>query len=311
MISLSQSILATLAYSDIFDYPLTEEEIYRWLVETTDWEINGNQNNSKATKVSPTDLKNNLSLLIKNKQIESLGDYYFLSARKHIIQVRLSHLKPSQEKHAIAQKAGKILAKIGWIQMVGITGSLAMNNCQKNDDVDLLIVTQNNRLWLVRPLATLLLLLSGLKVRRFGEERVKNKLCLNIFMEEGNLLVDKHNLFTAHEIAQIVPIYQNGNSYSKLINSNQWVNRFLVNHTLPTKLNETSLPGVSYINILIYYLNRLFHLMQQKYMQKKQTKEVVHLHHASFHPNILDNTIKNSFLTRLSTINKIAIGRVE
>jgi len=48
---------------------------------------------------------------------------------------------------------------IKWIpglRMVGIGNSVSMNSASKNSDIDLFIVTDKNRMWLVRILVTLI-----------------------------------------------------------------------------------------------------------------------------------------------------------
>jgi hypothetical protein len=104
--------------------------------------------------------------------------------------------------------------------MVSITGSLAMNNVSDpQDDIDLLIVTARNRVWLARGLVILVVHLA----RRFGLE-----LCPNYLMAEHQLELGEPSLFAAHELAQLLPLY-GLEIYHRLLQSNAWMADYLPN----------------------------------------------------------------------------------
>lgn len=314
MTGLSALILATLAYSDIFDYPLTAKEISRWLVGSTNWD---NKDKSKLADVSLSNIETELKLLLQAKKVESYRVtktiFYFLPGRQSIINIRKICLHYSKDKWQIAQKAALVLRRLGWIKMVGVTGALAMDNCQEGDDVDLLIITSKGRLWLTRPLAILALRLSGLKVRRYGDTNVKNKLCPNMFIEEGDFLIKQHNLYTAHEVAQTKPIVNKNGSFGLFIKTNSWVSNYLPNSRLSYGEKKPSRRRclVNILTSLLTLLNRFAYRLQCRYMNLKRTNETITLSQVYFHPEMLSDKIKNSFLTRLTTINRIAVGRIE
>ena len=98
-----------------------------------------------------------------------------------------------------AQRYTRPIATIPFVRMVGITGSLAMNNARSHqDDIDLLIVTARNRVWLARGLVILIVHLA----RRFGVT-----ICPNYVMAQHCLEIGEPSLFFAHELAQLVPLY--------------------------------------------------------------------------------------------------------
>ena len=209
------AILRTLAYADIFDYPLKLEELHRFLI---------NQ------KTDNQFFKKNLKDL---KQISSKDKYFFLKNKERNIYLRKKREKYSRGKIKIAQKVAIWLKQIPWVKMVGITGNLAMFNADKEDDIDLLILTKKNRLWLSRFLAILITELLGLR-RRPGQKIVANKICLNMFLDEDHLQVPikERNLVTAHEICQLRPLFSKDNFYQKFIQQNQWSQSFLPNWKL-------------------------------------------------------------------------------
>ena len=136
--ALRASILKTLAYADIFDYPLTLNEINYWLI------------GPKAKYTSGV----YLSTL---PMVDHSQDLYFFKGRKSIVKLRQARSRWSQEKLKLARRVGEWLKVIPTIQMVALTGALAMSNSAVTDDIDLMIVTSPHTLWLTRPLVLLLL----------------------------------------------------------------------------------------------------------------------------------------------------------
>ena len=71
-----------------------------------------------------------------------------ITGRKSITRIKREQI--SKKKLQIARKAAKILGKISTVRFVGVTGALAMFNANIDSDIDLLIITSKNRLWLTR-----------------------------------------------------------------------------------------------------------------------------------------------------------------
>jgi hypothetical protein len=104
--------------------------------------------------------------------------------------------------------------------MVAITGSLAMNNVSEpRDDIDLLLVTVPGRVWLARGLSILVVHLA---------EQFDIELCPNYVMSEHDLNLGEPSIYTAHELAQLTPV-SGPATYHKLLESNDWMARFLPN----------------------------------------------------------------------------------
>ena len=78
------------------------------------------------------------------------GKYYFLPGRSHIVSLRQQREQFSKTKWLIARRVGEQLKKFPFIIAIFVTGALAMNNCPKDDDIDLMLVTYPNTLWITR-----------------------------------------------------------------------------------------------------------------------------------------------------------------
>ena len=263
------AVLRTTTYASIFNYHLSFEELYRYLIS--------------PEPVSKTKLKP-----------------YFITKPQPV-----NHF--SQLKWPIAQRAVKLLSYIPWINLVAATGALAMNNCQKDDDIDLMIITAANRLWLTRLLSLLLLF----PFLRRGS-RINNRLCLNLWLDETALNLKQRNLYVAHEICQLKPLYNRGQTYQKFISANLWYKRFLPNwtmeegrtlkaRTLPnrnSRLPAEKGPPVGGGCVLNGINSLAFHL-QYFYMKPKMTRERVGCHFAFFHPRPTGEIVLQKYQQRL------------
>ncbi|MCX6725724.1 MAG: hypothetical protein NT052_00190 [Candidatus Shapirobacteria bacterium] len=221
MVEFQEKILKTLAYADVFAYPLTLEEIHKFLISDT-----GNVRRETQNEIRKQ--LNEDSYLVLH--ITYHDGFYCFKNRQKIIQQRLQRFKWSQEKTKIAQEVANWLRLIPFIKMVSVTGNLAMKNADENDDIDLLIITGQKRLWLTRLLTIFLIELVS-KRRRPGDKKVKDKICLNMFLDEKHLAFPKseQNLFTAHEICQLKILWQREKVYQKFSKENQWYKKFLPN----------------------------------------------------------------------------------
>ena len=222
LVELKKAILSTLAYADIFDYPLRENEIYRFLISNFQFPI------AKQQAPLISNFQKKLSAL--SGVISKKNGFYCLRGREKIISIRKKREGWSKEKLKIAKRVAGWLKLIPSIKMVAVTGALAMMNSDKKDDIDLLIITSKNRLWLTRFLTVILVELIA-KRRHPADKEVKDKICLNMFLDEGHLKVPEkeQDLFSAHEVCQLKVLWDKNGIYQKFLKENQWVKQFLAN----------------------------------------------------------------------------------
>ena len=122
------------------------------------------------------------------------------------------------------------MSHIPTIKFIGISGGLALENATKDDDIDLFIIVKKGTLFTTR--FWILALLEWKKLRRKrGDRYPANKVCVNLLVDESRLLwsAKKRDLYIAHEIAQIKPLFERDNSYQKFMDSNIWIRKFLPN----------------------------------------------------------------------------------
>lgn len=195
------SILHTLAYADVFDYPLTAHEVYLYLASA----------NASFEEVAQT---------LENKALFSkIGAYYTLRGREEIVETRKQRARVASRLWPKAARYGRMIASLPFVRMVAITGSLAMNNTDEGKDVDYLIVTAPNHLWTCRALSLL--------VARLAKLEGVN-LCPNYLVTTKALGLDEHSLYVAHELAQMIPL-SGLEIYSEMRCLNDWMADYLPN----------------------------------------------------------------------------------
>lgn len=263
MSNLTSTQKFSVLYHDLFDFPLTEDEISKWSC------VNHNKR--------------------KSLQIKQTKGYYHIKGRESVVELRQQRQKASEKKLKIAKKAARIIAIIPSIKLVAISGALAMNNASKDSDIDLLIITSANSIWITRPFVYLLLKLNGFNIRKPKDPNERDKLCLNLWMDESNLKIEEQNLYTAHELAQLQPLVSKQSTFEYLLSQNSWVKKYWPNAVKLEEVNRTTYTA----NVVLRALNYLFFLPQRIYMQSKVTRETVTPTRAFFHPRDWGKEIEN------------------
>lgn len=215
--NIERAIVNTVSYVDAFDYPLTAAEIHRYLV---------------GLPLSPQKVQQALGhgLLIPDR-LGASGDFYMLPGREDVAELRRQRQAVADRLWPEAARYGALIARAPFVRMVAVTGSLAVNNVT-HEDIDYLIVTANDRLWVCRAFVILIVRWAA----RRGLE-----LCPNYFLTERALRFSQQNLYTAHEVTQMVPLYGRA-VYETLRRVNAWTYRYLPNAAGPPALSSTPWP---------------------------------------------------------------------
>ena len=295
----SQSLLyATVAYADIFDYPLTSAE-FRLFSLSSEKRI--------VTKIRGIESKT-----VRGKK------YYFLSGKEATIKKRRLQEAYAREKWRKAIIVSKALSHIPTVVLVGVTGGLAMENAKIDDDIDLYCVTDNGTLWITRLLVTVFVSLMG--VRRTPRAKdVKDTFCLNMFTTTDSMRIpkDERDLFSAHEVVQMTPLWEKAGTYKKFLIKNRWVESYLPNAWREKMQNEKTVnskqqierkkqfnhPLFTLYSLLFTSLEPLARILQLWYMKNSRTNEVIKSDVIRFHPNDARVWIKEKLDKRLKMYN--------
>jgi hypothetical protein len=218
--TLERAILETLAYFDIFDYPLRRDELFRYL---------------HGVRATQPFVDAGLQSAAIRDHVESSDGYVFLAGRSDIIALREVRRGYFHRAMPRATSYGRILGRLPFIRMVAMTGSCAMQNGDSTADLDFLLVTAADRLWLGRAFAVLLGRLTAVK---------GDVLCPNVIISERALLWPQQELYAAHELTQMVPL-AGAQMYARLREINSWALTFLPNASgSPSLATPDQKPGI-------------------------------------------------------------------
>jgi hypothetical protein len=207
MEAIEAAILRTVLYADVFHFPLTAAEIHHFLI----W-------GEPAEEDAVENWLANSPLLRQKLAYE--GEYVALRGREDLIPLRAARDTASRELWPLALRYGRWLSCLPFVRMVALTGALAMRNpTDAHDDLDYLLVTAPRRVWLARAFSIILVRLARLQ----GVE-----ICPNYVLAESNLTQERQDIFIAHEVSQMVPLYGHSH-YWRLRNCNPWVSEHLSN----------------------------------------------------------------------------------
>lgn len=285
-----RAVLATLAYADIFDYPLTLAQIHQFLI---------------GQKAQFADVKKTVERLAADSKIEKHFNFYHLPKRGQIVGIRRQRAKFYPEKITTARRSARLLQFLPQINLIGVSGGLAVANANCEDDIDFFIITATSRLWTGRLLATALLSLFGRR-RTPESKKLTNKICLNMFIDEKKMEITPHDLYLAHEVLQMQPIFVRGNTYQRFLAANSWAYQFLPNwrKTKPIVNGEGWLRSKSFsLSTPSLYLETLARRFQLNYMVKRRTIEKITPTKLQFHPQDVHHQVLKIYLQKLKELN--------
>lgn len=197
-----------------------------------------------------------------------------------------------------AKRLGELLAeRFPDILMVGITGSVAAGYPKKNEDIDLMIITKKDSLWITRLGVKIWTRINNIPRRKYGIRQKKDDFCFNLWLEEESLKlpVNRQGLRNAMDLILMKPIVNKNKIYEKFIGGNEWVKKYVANgygklifnfKFLPKRILQSSIISneKQKNNILKKIINRTVFELQYFYMKRKFTGETVDLKRAFFHP---------------------------
>jgi hypothetical protein len=218
---IEEAILRTVIYADLFSFPLNLRELHHYLIADQPHSL---MEVEQALKTS-TFLK---------QALEFPQEYIICAGRQEIIAIRAAREQASKQLWSPALRCGEWLARLPFVRMVALTGALAVRNASDNDDdLDYVLVTTAGRVWLARAFAIVLV--------RLGKTRGV-VICPNYVLAVSALEQEKQDLFMAHEVAQMLPIY-GVPLYDQMRAANAWVRAYLPNVDQPYFAEAERVPG--------------------------------------------------------------------
>ncbi len=211
MSELDDAILRTVLYGDVFHFAMSPREIHHFLIS------------DQSTTLHEVEQALQRSRRLAELLVQRDGLVAWVG-RADLIELRAAREAASAHLLPQARRYGRWLACLPFVRMVAITGALAMRNASDiRDDLDYVLVTAPGRVWLARAFAIVIVRLS----RRRGA-----LVCPNYVLAETALAQDRRNLYIAHEVAQMVPLYGFA-LYARMRDQNVWAADYLPNADAP------------------------------------------------------------------------------
>lgn len=280
--TISDTAATTVAYADVFDAVLTTEEAVFWAA-------------GRMTRFPDAVRKT-------DRVIRGRTTYVTMRGRAHLVAERVRRERIAVSKWKSVTRIAAAFRFVPTLLLVGVTGGLSMNNARQEDDIDLFFVARRGTLWVTRLMVTLIAELFGTR-RRPGDFTVKDKVCLNMFVAEDDLTlpVAERDLFAAHEVLQMKPLWEREDAYARFLRANSWVQRYLPNAwkgkaaALPSRHNERRSRFLS----LFYLLEPLVKYVQLRYMNRRRTNEIIRKGQIRFHPTDARLWVRERLANRL------------
>jgi len=215
---IKEAIVKTIAFFDLFDYPVTVFELWRFI-------------NIKCELNSVLSILQSRSDPIALRVIGSLNGFYFLQGRSDIIRKRMERYNYTDRKIKKAILVARIFKFIPWIKMIAVSNIIGAHNLKNKSDIDIFIITEKDRVWLSRFFSTGLMKLLRQRPKQ-GDEQ--DKICLNFYLSSEDLdlkkfMMDNMDVYYIYWLANLVPIYNKVDTYQKLIKANNWLKHYLPN----------------------------------------------------------------------------------
>ncbi|MCQ4142450.1 nucleotidyltransferase domain-containing protein [Chryseobacterium sp. EO14] len=214
--SKKEEIINTLKYFHFFKFPLTFEELHRYL--------HYNETEKK--------LKVLLKELISEEKVFEIENCYLLENNIFWVERKIKGKALANSKILNAKKNANIIYWFPFVRAVFISGSLSKGFADEHSDMDFFIITEKKRLWIARTLLHIFKKITFLF-------RKQHNFCMNYFIDSSELQLEEKNIFTAYEIATLIPC-RGAEIYGNFIKANSWVLDFLPNNVQRNTESDTN-----------------------------------------------------------------------
>jgi hypothetical protein len=296
---LHTSILKTIAYFDLFSYPLTLEDIRRFL----------------DVKAEEAAISEETEMLVREGRLYRLGAYYSLQDNSALALRRLRGEAHADDLLRIADRGARLLYQFPFVRGVCVSGSLSKRCADEKADIDYFIITSANRIWIARTLMHLFKKLTYL----LGHQ---HRYCMNYYIDEDALEIREKNIFTAIELFTLLPM-SGDEGLDKFFKANDWTSEYFPGYRdRSRKANETRPP--SFIKRLFERIlnngfgnrleNKLRRITDQRWRQKTEQQrrnmkgDVLTLqcgkHYSRPNPEIFQQKVLAKYHSRLNDVFK-------
>lgn len=223
--NIENSILSAVSYYDIFEYPLTCWEVWKWAYNRKQ-EIGNRKQDFRLSDVH--------AILVNSDKLKNFlchkNGFYFLKGREEIVEIRRQRYLLAQKRWKKLQKIAAILQVTPFLKMLAGCNNLLINNIKPDSDIDVFIVVKSGRMWMTRFFVTSLISLLG---QWRHKDRISGKICLSFFVADDNLNLKQiakkpYDIYLQNWIFLAAPLIDRG-VYSNFMAENYWAKESIPN----------------------------------------------------------------------------------
>lgn len=219
MTPLDQAILRTVVYFDLFHYPLTPWEVWKWGM---------GEAGGAHSYVEVEDAL--VSHAVLQEKLGRASGFVFLKGRDGLVATRQERYRLALPKLERAQRFASTLARIPFVRAVFACNSLGLANARVDSDIDLFIIVARGHVWATRLLAAGWA--QARKLRPLPGDR-RDRFCLSFFIADDALDLRALRLpddpYLTMWVATLVPLYDPASLGASLWQANPWVQEVLPN----------------------------------------------------------------------------------
>lgn len=201
------AVLRSVVYASLFDYPLTLAQLEQSLV-------------GERADAATIETWWRVSAFLQST-IGRRDGLYFPAGRSDLVRTRSRREALSRELLDRDQRILSLIARMPFVRMVALSGSLAHLNAEGSADLDLFVITAPHRVWSVTVATLVLAKLLGCRKR----------VCMNYIISERAMTIEPRDLFTANQIIHLRPLMGH-KVFNRFVKANGFVREFYPNFEL-------------------------------------------------------------------------------
>lgn len=270
---LELAILKTVIYFDLFSYPLSIFEIWRWL-----WDESG----AELSSVTLGEVQHVLGTSDwLGSRIDEVEGLYVLKGKTDHIAIRQRRYVIAERKYTKAIRIARLISCLPHVRAISVCNNLAFSNARDESDIDLFIVTAPGRTWTARFWTAGLLKLFGL---RPSAKRSRDMFCVSFFLSADALSIESVALeggdpYLAHWVAQLIPLYDPEGMQTRFATANTWIHRSLPHARATSTSPRRRITGMRVIQHVIEVIascvpERVYRSMQARILPPALRTEV-------------------------------------
>lgn len=199
MHTIESAILSTLLYFDIFDYPLSRDQLYFYLM---------------YVKPERFEFERVLDELLADGKICATAGWHHLPGHEALIHKRQEGENHARRLWSMAYEAAGRMRHLPFVRGIYLSGDLSKGVAGHDSDIDFFIITARRRVWTCK-----MFLAVFRRIRRNNPDKL---LCFNYLLSESHLDLEERNLFTAAEVIGLAPLY-GLRVFRRFLRHNEWV----------------------------------------------------------------------------------------